>query len=63
MWQCTFLFFVIIIQLLLMESPEFDYPFKIFLPDNIPYVELAVLHTYMSHSCLHGSCLSNHAFI
>ena len=42
-----------------MESPEFDCSFKIFWPDNIPYVEFAVLHTYMYHLCLHDGGMSN----
>ena len=43
--------------------PQFDCPFKIFGLDNIPYVEFAVLHTYVYRLCLHGSCLSHNAGI
>ena len=63
MSNALFLFFAIIIQLLLTECPEFDCPFKFSCPDNIPYVEFAVLHTYVYHLCLHGSCLSNNPCI
>ena len=58
-----FLLFMIIIQLLLTESPELDCPFKILCTDNIPNVEFAVLHTYVYDLCPRGSCISSNACI
>ena len=46
-----------------MGSPEFAYPVRSSCSDNIPYVEFAVLHTYVYHLCLHDGCMSNNVFI